>query len=113
MECIYCGRHIHDGVTCYLSNSLSRESSSFMPSLTFALSRCVAKSEDGDNNAKPISCTTVRLFRSSLRSFDDRLMVICQDELKCVSVVGARRRISALEEDGEWPGALGPCIGPL
>ena len=48
-------------------------------------------------------CTT---FQNSFRSCDKRLMLLCQEELKSVAVVGARPRISGLENDGEWLEAL-------
>jgi hypothetical protein len=61
----------------------------------FALSR---SSEDTS-----VMCTT---FQNSIRSSDKRLMVLCQTELRCISILGARRRISSLEADGEWLEAL-------
>jgi hypothetical protein len=45
-------------------------------------------------------------FQNSVRSSDKRLMVLCQEELRCVSILGARQRISSLEADGEWLEAL-------
>ena len=48
-------------------------------------------------------CTT---FQNSFRSCDKRLLLLCQEELKSVSVVGALPRISGLENDGEWLEAL-------
>lgn len=59
----------------------------------FALSR--------DNDA-----SLATTFQNSVRSSDDRLMVLCRDELRCIAVVSAKRRISSLEEDGEWLEAL-------
>lgn len=50
------------------------------------------------------SCATT--FQNSLRCSDDRLMVLCREEIKCIAIVSARRRISSLEEDGEWLEAL-------
>ena len=61
----------------------------------FALSRSSA-----DTSAL---CTT---FQNSIRSSDKRLMVLCQKELRCISILGARQRISSLEADGEWLEAL-------
>jgi vacuolar protein sorting-associated protein 8 len=67
----------------------------------FALSRT---SSGADEVGQAVStCTT---FLNSTRCSDDRIMVICQDELRCISIIGARRRISALEADGEWLEAL-------
>ena len=70
----------------------------------FALSRTVSK-DDGstDEPLAPVSCIT---FQNSIRSSDDRLLVLCQESIRCSSIIGARRRISALEEDGEWLEAL-------
>eukprot|EP00977_Amphora_coffeiformis_P003727 scaffold742_cov165-Amphora_coffeaeformis.AAC.3 len=48
-------------------------------------------------------CTT---FQNSIRCSDKRLMVLCQQELRCISILGARQRISSLESDGEWLEAL-------
>ena len=48
-------------------------------------------------------CTT---FQNSIRCSDKRLMVLCQEELRCISILGARQRISSLESDGEWLEAL-------
>ena len=48
-------------------------------------------------------CTT---FQNSFRCSDDRVLVLCQEEVKSVSILNAKRRISALEEDGEWLEAL-------
>lgn len=62
----------------------------------FSLSR----SSDGGNAS---SCIT---FQNSVRCSDDRVMVLCREELRCVSIVTARRRITSLEEDGEWLEAL-------
>jgi len=53
--------------------------------------------------AETYFCTT---FQNSFRSCDKRLLLLCQEELKSVSVVGARPRISGLENDGEWLEAL-------
>jgi hypothetical protein len=87
----------------------------------FSLSRKVAppkpatESESDENDVKntaaatPIEkaetyfCTT---FQNSMRSCDKRLLLLCQEELKSVSVVGALPRISGLENDGEWLEAL-------
>jgi hypothetical protein len=66
-----------------------------------------AGSESGEKEpseqAETYFCTT---FQNSFRSCDKRLLLLCQEELKSVSVVGARPRISGLENDGEWLEAL-------
>lgn len=66
----------------------------------FSLSRAATSSDNGS------TATLCKTFLNSTRCSDDRIMVICQDELRCISIVGARRRISALEADGEWLEAL-------
>jgi hypothetical protein len=69
----------------------------------FSLSRKVVADGGGDGEAETYFCTT---FQNSFRSCDNRILLLCQEELKSVSVVGARPRISALENDGEWLEAL-------
>jgi hypothetical protein len=68
----------------------------------FSLSRSVSKESGNDSNV----AATCNTFQNSIRCSDDRLLVLCQDDLRCVSIVGARQRISALEADGEWLEAL-------
>ncbi|GAX18100.1 hypothetical protein FisN_25Hh077 [Fistulifera solaris] len=68
----------------------------------FALSRSSRTPGTDDENGQ-VSATT---FQNSIRYSDDRLLVLCKNELKCISVVGARKRISSLEHDGEWLEAL-------
>ena len=65
----------------------------------FSLSRSTERVEDSGG-----ACTTT--FQNSIRSSDDRLLVLCREEVRRVSIVSARRRISSLEEDGEWLEAL-------
>ncbi|GKY91185.1 hypothetical protein MPSEU_000091200 [Mayamaea pseudoterrestris] len=67
----------------------------------FTLSRKVVSDED--DNTSLLRCTT---FQNSIRSSDDRIVVLCCDEVRCVSIVGATRRVASLEEDGEWLEAL-------
>eukprot|EP00557_Chaetoceros_sp_GSL56_P012850 CAMPEP_0176481546 /NCGR_PEP_ID=MMETSP0200_2-20121128/2883_1 /TAXON_ID=947934 /ORGANISM="Chaetoceros sp., Strain GSL56" /LENGTH=1954 /DNA_ID=CAMNT_0017877769 /DNA_START=49 /DNA_END=5913 /DNA_ORIENTATION=+ len=66
----------------------------------FALSR-TAHSSTPDN----VPCTSTA-FHNSIRSSEDRLLVLCQQEVKSISLVGIRHRVSALVEDGEWLEAL-------
>ena len=76
----------------------------------FALSRVVAIHEGESellmdrlkHNPPPICMT----FQNSFICSDNRLLVLCQEEVKNVSILNAKRRISALEEDGEWLEAL-------
>lgn len=69
----------------------------------FSLSRRVIVNSDNPDGTEIYYCTT---FQNSFRACDSRLLMLCQEELKSVSVVGARPRISALENDGEWLEAL-------
>ncbi|KAL7557061.1 hypothetical protein ACA910_009897 [Epithemia clementina (nom. ined.)] len=81
----------------------------------FSLSRSAAASsttrlehaESGEVEAQqrvlPVSCSS---FQNSVRCSDQRLMVLCQDELRQISMIGAQQRISSLEADGEWLEAL-------
>ena len=64
----------------------------------FALSRNTNEKE-GDQS---LSTT----FQNSIRSCEDRVFVLCQEELKTLSIVKIQQRINALEEDGEWLEAL-------
>lgn len=70
----------------------------------FALSRSAPKDfeSDGKGNSGRV-CTT---FQNTLRASDNRLLLLCQEEVRSISILGAKRRISALEEDGEWLEAL-------
>ena len=68
----------------------------------FSLSRSAQKESENGTTGK-VAC---KAFQNSSRYSDERLMVLCQDELRCVSAIGARRRISSLEGDGEWLEAL-------
>ncbi|KAL3919253.1 MAG: hypothetical protein SGILL_003847, partial [Bacillariaceae sp.] len=69
----------------------------------FSLSRKVGAETDKSDGSEMHYCTT---FQNSFRACDNRLLLLCQEELKSVSIVGARPRISALENDGEWLEAL-------
>eukprot|EP00550_Attheya_septentrionalis_P011433 CAMPEP_0198305396 /NCGR_PEP_ID=MMETSP1449-20131203/57882_1 /TAXON_ID=420275 /ORGANISM="Attheya septentrionalis, Strain CCMP2084" /LENGTH=1809 /DNA_ID=CAMNT_0044007929 /DNA_START=135 /DNA_END=5564 /DNA_ORIENTATION=- len=72
----------------------------------FSLSRSVVsapKADNSGNNTKPVLSTT---FQNSIRSSDNRLLVLCQEEIKSVSILKTKQRITTLEEDGEWLEAL-------
>lgn len=73
----------------------------------FSLSR---SAEKVDNQGMESSATFCSTFQNSIRSSDQRLMVLCQEELKCVSIVEEKKRITALEEDGEWLEALAVAL---
>ena len=69
----------------------------------FALSRpAISQSAENPNNEPCVSTT----FQNSIRSSEDRLLVLCQKEVKTLSILGIQQRITALEEDGEWLEAL-------
>ena len=70
----------------------------------FSLSRSAAKEfENEGKGSNDRVCTT---FQNTLRASDNRLLLLCQEEVRSISILGAKRRISALEEDGEWLEAL-------
>jgi len=48
-------------------------------------------------------CTT---FMNSIRSNDNRLLVLCQEEIKEITVLGMRQQILSLEDGGQWLEAL-------
>jgi len=73
----------------------------------FSLSRSAEKIDNQNMEANSTFCST---FQNSIRSNDERLLVLCQEELKCVSIVEAKKRITALEEDGEWLEALAVAL---
>ena len=62
-----------------------------------------AQQQQQQQRVAPISCSS---FQNSVRCSDQRLMVLCQDELRQISMIGAQQRISSLEADGEWLEAL-------
>ena len=45
-------------------------------------------------------------FMNSIRSSDNRLLVLCQDEIKEITVLGMRQQIMSLEDGGQWLEAL-------
>jgi hypothetical protein len=69
----------------------------------FSLSRTAKVDSETAEGSETYYCTT---FQNSFRACDNRLLLLCQEELKTVSIVGARPRISGLENDGEWLEAL-------
>ena len=73
----------------------------------FSLSRSVERVDNQNADASSTFCST---FQNSIRSSDKRLLVLCQGELKKVSIVEAKKRITALEEDGEWLEALAVAL---
>jgi len=58
---------------------------------------------------KPEPCLGTT-FQNSIRSDSNRLFVLCQEELRSISILGIRERITTLEEDGEWLEALAVAL---
>ena len=48
-------------------------------------------------------CST---FMNSIRSNDNRLLVLCEDEVKQITVLGITEQVSSLEDGGQWLEAL-------
>lgn len=69
----------------------------------FALSRSAASGLKDSSNGEPCISTT---FQNSIRSSEDRLLVLCPKEVKTLSILGIQQRMSVLEESGEWLEAL-------
>jgi len=69
----------------------------------FSLSRAASGDSEHKMAGNGSLCTT---FQNSARTSDNRLLILCQEEVKSVSILGAKRRIAALEQDGEWLEAL-------
>ena len=67
----------------------------------FSLSR--TSLPEANEGMVPVLCSSLQ---NSLRTSDDRLMIVCEKEVKCISTVSARERVASLEEDGEWLEAL-------
>jgi hypothetical protein len=72
----------------------------------FSLSRSAPKDFENEASGKPNNGRLCTTFQNTLRSSDNRLLLLCQEEVRSISILGAKRRISALEEDGEWLEAL-------
>ncbi|KAL7538868.1 hypothetical protein ACHAXR_009417, partial [Thalassiosira sp. AJA248-18] len=64
----------------------------------FALSRSRQRQQP-DSNAR-------MTFMNSIRCSDNRLLVLCQDEIKEITVLGMREQIISLEDGGQWLEAL-------
>lgn len=45
-------------------------------------------------------------FMNSIRSNDNRLLILCQQEIKQITVMGMREQIKSLEDGGQWLEAL-------
>jgi vacuolar protein sorting-associated protein 8 len=71
----------------------------------FVLNRSAGKDFDVDSSKQIIS-RTCKTFQNTLKANDNRILILCQEEVRSVEILGAKRRISALEEDGEWLEAL-------
>jgi hypothetical protein len=69
----------------------------------FALSRNATTHPNSNDEFDNVVSTT---FQNSIRSSEDRVLVLCQEELKSLSIIGMQQRITTLEQDGEWLEAL-------
>jgi len=72
----------------------------------FSLSRSAAKEFETSAFEKQSNGRSCSTFQNSMRSSDNRLLLLCQNEVRNISILGAKQRISSLEEDGEWLEAL-------
>ena len=76
----------------------------------FALSRtastAISNSDGGTNPITVRSQSITTTFQNSIRSADGRILILCQEGLLSVSNLGIEKRVSTLEEDGEWLEAL-------
>ena len=76
----------------------------------FALSRTASTAiSKSDGGAQPITVRSQSItttFQNSIRSADGRILILCQEGLLSVSNLGIEKRVSTLEEDGEWLEAL-------
>jgi len=62
--------------------------------------------DKGQKNSNSQGNALSKTFLNSFRSYDQRLLVLCQEEVKSIGILGVKRRIAALENDGEWLQAL-------
>jgi hypothetical protein len=67
----------------------------------FALSRSAVHNEKSATGSH-MSTT----FLNSVRSNDERILILCREELLAVSILDIHKRVQSLEEDGEWLEAL-------
>jgi len=69
----------------------------------FALSRNGTTQPSHNQDSDNVMSTT---FQNSMISNEGRILVLCQEELKSLSIIEIQQRITTLEEDGEWLEAL-------
>ncbi|KAL3790130.1 hypothetical protein ACHAW5_000828 [Stephanodiscus triporus] len=69
----------------------------------FALSRPPSSASSRIRQPNSNDCTT---FMNSIRSSDNRLLVLCQGEIKEITALGMRQQIMSLEDGGQWLEAL-------
>ena len=74
----------------------------------FSLSRVAAQAINGGGNKTNTIVTQClsTTFQNSIRYSDNRLLILCQEEIRTISIVGTMQRIASLQEDGEWLEAL-------
>ena len=69
----------------------------------FALNRPPSASSSNFRPPNSSGCTT---FMNSIRSSDNRLLVMCQGEIKEITALEMRQQIMSLEDGGQWLEAL-------
>jgi hypothetical protein len=69
----------------------------------FALSRPPPSASSRFRQPNSNDCTT---FMNSIRSSDNRLLVLCQGDIKEITALGMRQQIMSLEDGGQWLEAL-------
>ena len=75
--------------------------------LIYAEFSLTSRNDDkGQKNSNSQGNALSKTFLNSFRSYDQRLLVLCQEEVKSIGILGVKRRIAALENDGEWLQAL-------
>jgi hypothetical protein len=56
--------------------------------------------------SQPSGAAARTTFMNSIRSNDNRLLILCQQEIKQITVMGMREQIKSLEDGGQWLEAL-------
>ena len=58
------------------------------------------------SNSQVSEATARTTFMNSIRSNDNRLLILCQEGIKQITVMGMREQIKSLEDGGQWLEAL-------
>jgi hypothetical protein len=59
-----------------------------------------------NSKSQQSGATARTTFMNSIRSHDNRLLVLCQEEIKQITVLGIKEQIKSLEDGGQWLEAL-------